>query len=154
MEENKDMSTELKGANMLIAYSELMAYLSGDMIAGMDESVRDILPQVEDLIQSNSGSTNSELQDAIAVLKSQVLELSAVTNNQNTAVQNLSKNVVSMKNLNTRFPNAKFAAQLDVMIKQTQEFAANYANYNSGIAKYAATLSVDQKSSQMLTALS
>lgn len=129
IQENKALDTEKKTANMLIAYSEMMGYLSKDLVSDLASSVKQTLPEVVSLLKQTKGNNDPELIAALDGLKNQVAQLAQGANQNNGAIQGVSQQIVGFNKSKERFPSAQFVPTLDLMIKLTQEFAINYANY-------------------------
>lgn len=60
IQDNRALDTEKKAANILIAYAEMMGYLSKDLVSGMASSVNEVLPQVVALLKEAKGNNDPE----------------------------------------------------------------------------------------------
>lgn len=136
LKDNTPMDTEQKVGNVLIAYSELMGYLSTDLVSPMADSLKSVLPEVDSLIDRAGTSRDPRVMAALDELRSGVAQVVEGTNSNNTAIQNLSAKVVDLNNAKQKFPDAQFVPTLDLMISLTQEFAVNHANFASDVNSY------------------
>ncbi|MFZ3230558.1 MAG: hypothetical protein WA160_10175 [Pseudobdellovibrio sp.] len=137
---NSAFDTEQKVANVLIAFSDLMGYLSTEITAPTSQEIKALLPQIQQAFDDAQGTSNYELISVINDLKTGVVTYVQALNGNNASIQAIAPKIVSLQKGREKYPNAAFVPTLDLLIKLTQEFAGNHANFTNDVNAYASKM--------------